>query len=201
MSTLTNTPLPIPEGMMRALMAAYAEPPRAYHSFAHVQEVVRHFHSVPHWSHPREAFLAILFHDAVYVAGKGDNEAKSAELAGRAIETYLPGEGLDVNRVCALIELTAKHGKVDPTDLDQDTQHFLDCDMAILGAPADQFDAYNFAISQEYQNVPRVIFRFNRNRFLSRLLESPRIFLSDLFHERFDGAARENLKRTLARVR
>lgn len=200
MSTLTNTPLPIPEGMMRSVVAAYAEPPRAYHSFVHVQEVVRHFHSVPHWEHPREVFLAVLFHDAVYVAGKADNEAKSAELAARAIDTFLPGQGLDVARVRGLIELTAKHGKVDPAGLDEDTRRFLDCDMAIIGAPPDQFDAYNFAIAQEYKDVPRVIFRFNRNRFLSRLLEAPRIFLSDLFHERFDAAARANLKRTLARA-
>lgn len=199
MSTLTNTPLPIPEGLIRSLTAAYADPPRAYHSFAHVQEVLRHFHTVPDWQHPREVYLAALFHDAVYVPGKSDNEARSADLALKAVETFLPAESLDTQRIRTLIELTAKHGKLDPAGLDEDTKRFLDCDMAIIGAPADQFDAYNFAIAQEYGAVPRVIFRFNRNRFLKRLLESPRIFLSDLFHARFDAPARANLKRTLSR--
>lgn len=199
MSTLTNTPLPIPEGMMRSLQTAYAHPPRAYHSFAHVQEVVRHFHTVPTWQRPKEVFLAVLFHDAVYLAGKSNNEAKSAELAVEAIKTFLPKENLDVAAVRTLIELTAKHGKVDRADLDDDTRHFLDCDMAIIGAPPAQFDAYNFAIAQEYSSVPPVIYRFNRKRFLKRLLDSERIFLSDFFHTRLDAPARANLERALKR--
>jgi len=184
---------------MRSLLTAYAHPPRAYHSFAHVQEVVRHFHTVPSWQRPKEVFLAVLFHDAVYLAGKSDNEAKSADLALEAIKTFLPKEDLETSSVRTLIELTAKHGKLDRASLDEDTRHFLDCDMAIIGAPPDQFDAYNFAIAQEYADVPRVIYRFNRNRFLKRLLESDRIFLSDFFHARLDAPARANLERALKR--
>ena len=199
MSTLTNPPLSIPEGLMRSVVAAYAQPPRAYHSFAHVQEVLRHFHSVPAWQHPREVYLAGLFHDAFYVAGKGDNETRSADLALQAIDTFLPRESLDTNLVRTLIELTAKHGKLDRANLDDDTRHFLDCDMAILGAPAEQFDAYNAAIAEEYREVPKLIYRFNRNRFLKHLLNADRIFLSDSFHARFDAAARANLRRALGR--
>lgn len=199
MSTLTNAPLSIPEGLMRSLLAAYAQPPRAYHSFAHVQEVLRHYHSVPSWQHPREVYLAVLFHDAIYLAGKGDNETRSAELALSAVDTFLPRESIDTRLVRSLIELTAKHGKLDRTALDDDTRHFLDCDMAILGAPPDQFDAYDAAIAEEYREVPRVIFRFNRRRFLRHLLEAERIFLSDLFHARLDAAARANLRRALGR--
>ncbi len=52
MSTLTNTPFPLPEGLIRAVQAAYAHPPRAYHSFAHAQEVLAHVGEVtagPGW--------------------------------------------------------------------------------------------------------------------------------------------------------
>ncbi len=199
MSTLTNTPLPIPEGLERALIDAYAHPPRAYHSFGHVQEVLKHFHSVPSWQHPREVYLAVLFHDAIYLAGKSDNEAKSADLALQSIATWLPKENVDTALVRRLIELTAKHGKLKREELDEETRLFLDCDMAILGAPAAQFDAYDAAIAEEYSEVPKLIFRFNRNRFLKHLLEVDRIFLSDLFHQRLDAAARENLRRTLNR--
>lgn len=199
MSTLTNAPLTIPEGLERALTDAYAHPPRAYHSFAHVQEVLRHFHSVPEWQHPHEVYLAILFHDAIYLAGKSDNEARSAELAESAIKTWLPGEAIDTSLVRTLIELTAKHGKLKREDLDEDTRRFLDCDMAILGAPAAQFDAYDAAIADEYSAIPTLIYRVNRKRFLKHLLEVDRIFLSDLFHQRLDAAARDNLRRVLAR--
>ena len=199
MSTLTNPPLAIPEGLMRSVIAAYAQPPRAYHSFAHVQEVLRHYHSVPAWQHPREVYLAALFHDAVYLAGKGENEPRSADLALQAIDTFLAHESLDTHLVRKLIELTAKHGKLDREGLDDDTRHFLDCDMAILGAPPEQFDAYNAAIAEEYREVPKVIYRFNRNRFLKALLSAERIFLSELFHDRFDAPARANLRRALGR--
>lgn len=203
MSTLTNTPFDIPEGMLRALLAAYATPPRAYHSFTHVQEVLRHMAEVtagPGWTHPNEVFLAVLFHDARYLVGASDNEARSADLALEAIATWLPGQGLDTGRVRTLIELTARHGKLDGDALDADTRHFLDCDMAILGAPAAQFDAYDAAIAEEYRpRVPGPIFRFNRRRFLKGLLGRDRIFLSDFFHQRLDAPARANLRRVLGR--
>lgn len=200
MSTLTEPPFAIPEGLMRSVIAAYAHPPRAYHSFTHVQEVLRHYATVAAWQHPREVYLAILFHDAVYLAGKSDNEAKSADLALQAIETFLAKEPIDAARVRHLIELTAKHGKLSREKLDDDERHFLDCDMAILGAPAAQFEAYDAAIAEEYSEVPKILYRFNRKRFLRHLLEADRIFHSDLFHARLDAAARANLRRALGRA-
>ena len=101
---------------MRSVVSAYATPPRAYHSFAHVQEVLRHLSTVPTWTNPTDVYLAALFHDAVYVAGRKDNETKSAELARAAIETFLPTARLDVARIVTLIELTAKHGSLTPPD-------------------------------------------------------------------------------------
>lgn len=202
MSTLTNTPLTIPEGLLRALQAAYATPPRAYHSFTHVQEVIRHFHDVaatgPGWQHPKEVFLAILFHDAIYVAGRSDNEAKSADLALEACAQFLANEPLDTARIRTLIELTARHGKLTRDALDDETRLFLDCDMAILGSDPAAFDAYDAAIADEYAAVPKPVYRFNRNRFLKHLAEVDRIFLSDFFHARLDARARANLRRTLA---
>lgn len=199
MSTLTNSPLPIPEGLERALVDAYAHPPRAYHSFEHVREVLQHYASVPAWKHPREVYLAVLFHDAIYLAGKSDNEAKSADLALEAIARWLPKKNVDTALVRRLIELTAKHGKLKRDELDDETRLFLDCDMAILGSTPERFDAYDAAIAEEYSSVPKLIFRFNRNKFLKHLLEVDQIFLSDFFHQRLDAAARANLRRTLGR--
>lgn len=143
--------------------------------------------------------LAALFHDAVYVAGRSDNEAKSAELAAEAIATFMAREPVDVALVRTLIDLTAKHGTLERAELDDDARHFLDCDMAILGSAPERFDAYDAAIAQEYSHVPRLVFRFNRRRFLRRLLAAERIFLSDHFHSRFDASARANLRRAIER--
>lgn len=198
----SDSPLPITTAQWAALRAAYAVPARAYHDFAHVQEVLRHYHDVaegPGWRQPVEAWLAVLYHDAIYQPGRKDNEARSAELALREIAENWPGAGIDAPRVAELILLTARHGLLAPGDVDRDAALFLDCDMAILGASAQAFDAYDHGIASEYAgHVPRWLFRIHRRRFLKVLLEKPRIFLSDYFHQRYDAPARANLRRRLA---
>ena len=69
--------------------------------------------------------------------------------------------------------------------------------LAILGAAPEVFDHYDAAIREEYASVPSVLYSLGRRRFLTRLLGAPRIFLSDFFHGRLDGAARANLRRVL----
>lgn len=198
----------LPAGMRDALRAAYAAPPRAYHHFGHVDAVLRHFEEVaqgPGWARPREAWLAVLYHDAVYVPGRRDNEARSAALAVAEIGRWLPDAGIDAAHVAHLIGLTARHGALAPDGVGRgpdadDCRNFLDCDMAILGAEPAAFDAYDRAIAAEYAGVmPGWLYRINRRRFLRGLLARERIFLGDFFHARLDGAARANLRRALGR--
>ncbi len=191
--------MPLPADQLAEIEAAHAQPPRAYHNFGHVQALLQHHRDVaagPGWRQPREVALAMLYHDAVYEAGRGDNEARSAMMARAAIARWLPDAGVDVERVAALIELTARHGRLRGDELDADAALFLDADMAILGAPAAVFDAYDRGIAAEYRGkVPGLLFRLNRRRFLKGVLAQPRIFFSDFFHERYDAQARANLRR------
>ena len=186
-----------------ALEAAYAEPPRAYHNFHHVDEVLRHYREVatgPGWMQPREVALAVLYHDAIYQPGRSDNESRSARFAVEQLEQWQPQSGIDAQRVAYLIELTARHGQFAPADFDgdrapDDVRRFLDCDMAILGAEPAVFDAYDRGIAAEYRGtLPAWLFRLNRRRFLKALLARERIFLSDFFHARLDAQARANLR-------
>lgn len=196
-------PFALPAAGEAALRAAYARPPRTYHTAAHVAEVVAEYERVADavgWEHPRDVYWAILCHDAIYEAGRPDNEARSAALARRLADAWLRGAGLDLDRVEALILLTARHGALDAGALGRDAAHFVDCDMAILGAPPARFDAYDDAIAIEFAAVPRDAYHAGRRRFLASLLAAPRIFHSELFHERLDAAARDNLARALARL-
>lgn len=194
-------PVPLPDAMRAALEAAYANPPRAYHSIGHVAEVLAHYADVaagPGWTQPCEVYFAVLYHDAIYEAGHRDNEARSAAFAVEQIARWLPDAGIDTAAVAALIELTAKHGRIAPADVGRDAALFLDCDMAILAAAPERFDAYDRQIAQEYRgSMPAWLFRHYRRRFLKGLLAAPRIFLSDDFHTRCDAAARANLARIL----
>ena len=146
---------------------------------------------------PHDVLCALLYHDAIYVVGRSDNEARSAELATEHIARF--GLPCDAARVSALILATARHGSelVDEAQ-DPDLAHFLDADMAILGAPPARFDAYERAIANEYATVPAEAFRAGRARFLTRLLALPRLYQTSFFGSRLESAARANLARASA---
>jgi predicted metal-dependent HD superfamily phosphohydrolase len=190
-----HQPLVLPGELAARLATAYSEPHRAYHTLAHIAEVLGWFDRVADdagWQRPAEVYVAIVFHDAIYVPGAKDNEARSAAWARAS------GLAVDVDRVAALIELTARHGGLAPADVDAEAALFLDCDMAILGAEPAAFDAYDAQIAVEYQHVPRDAYRAGRRAFLAAVAAKPRIFLSDYFHALLDAPARANLARVMA---
>jgi predicted metal-dependent HD superfamily phosphohydrolase len=145
------------------------------------------------WNDPATIYAAIVFHDAIYVPGAADNEARSA--------AWLRTSALpcDLARGAELVELTARHGS--RIDADRDTALFLDSDMAILGADPAAFDRYNAAIAREYSAIPADAFRAGRAKFLASVLVLPRIFISDYFHDKLDAQARANLTRAIAESR
>lgn len=197
---------PLPGEQLTALRQAYASPPRAYHHFGHVEDVLVQYRAVaegPGWRQPREVGFAVLYHDAIYVPGRSDNEAESARLAVEHIARWWPRAGMDGSRVSDLILLTARHGALNAADFGddataEDTRRFLDCDMAILGAAPETFAAYDRGIAEEYRAVPRWLYRIKRRRFFRKLLASERIYLSDFFLDRFEAQARRNLQAALA---
>lgn len=193
--------LALPEALWAEVRAAYGAPGRSYHGNAHLDDVLARYGEVARevgWERPKEVFLALVFHDVVYEPGAKDNEARSAEAAARSIADHLAGEGIDVARVEALVLLTARHGALEPDDVDHDAALLLDCDMAILAAPLDVFEAYDRGIGLEYRAVPAQAFAAGRRRFFEHLLERPAIYLSPWGRARFEEAARANLRRALA---
>lgn len=151
-----RAPLALDPEIERALAAAYAEPHRAYHTAAHIAEVLGWYDWAADevgWRDPAAVYLAVVFHDAVYDPLARDNEARSAELARRLAAGACTPAQLD--RCVELILLTARHGALEPAAVDADAAHFLDCDTAILGAAPDAFDAYDAAVAIEYKQSPR----------------------------------------------
>jgi len=171
-----------------------------------VLEVLGHYREVaegPGWHRPDDVLFAVLYHDAVYVPGRSDNEAASARLAVEHLSRWTPPTIIDTRRVSELILLTARHGTIDRASLGdgpdaEDTRRFLDCDMAILAADPDRFTAYDREIAEEYRAVPRWLYRIKRRQFFRRLLASERIYLSDHFHARLEARARANLAAAVA---
>jgi predicted metal-dependent HD superfamily phosphohydrolase len=193
-------PLKPPSQMLDELIVLYSQPIRFYHTIDHVIAVYEHAKMVEkHWIHPREVYLAILYHDAIYEYGAKDNEARSAVVARQAIKQFLPDHLIDINYVERLINLSATHGSLTVDDVTEEEALFLDCDMAIIGSSWVAFTHYEHNIEQEYSKIyPLPLYKIGRRKFLEKISASQRIFLSTFFHEHFDLPARENLRRALA---
>src|SRR5262249_6655943 len=129
------------------LAAAYSRPERHYHNLDHLAAVLSTVEELrEHARHPDAVALAAWFHDAVYDPRAADNEERSAVLADAVCSTWgLPRETVDL--VARLVRLTKSH---DAPDDDVDGFVLLDADLAILGAPDDEYDRYARAIRQEY---------------------------------------------------
>lgn len=182
-----------PEGLMQRLLDAWAEPQRHYHSLQHLRECLALLEpALGLAQHPGEVELALWFHDAVYdPQGKG-NEARSADWAVEALA--LAGAGGEVQqRVRALIMATCHDAE--PTD--SDARLLVDIDLAILGADHARFAEYDAQVREEYRWVPGLIYRAKRRDVLAGFLARPAIYGTKRFSERFEGLARENLRRVV----
>lgn len=189
---------PWDEALRADLIAAYGAPGRHYHTLAHVEQVAESFQAVaegPGWRDPLQVYLAVLAHDAVYDPARTDNEARSADLA-RAWAARL---GLPADGAAALILATANHAAARSDD--PDLGAFLDCDLSILGADPDRYDAYARGVEAEYTAVvPQAAYRAGRARFLEQMLASASLFHTPFFRERHEERARINLARERSRL-
>lgn len=179
------------------LRRRYAEPRRVYHTFDHVLEVVDRWAEVDRdigWEDPSSTWIAVLLHDVVYVVGRPDNEAQSAELVRPWCRDWVDG-AVDTARVEALILATADHGAHPASE--SDTAHFLDCDLAVLGSTPERFARYEDAIRAEWEPVVGArAYADGRRRFLEKLAERP-IFHTTYWRTRREEQARRNLAAAL----
>jgi predicted metal-dependent HD superfamily phosphohydrolase len=180
-----------------SLVSAYQQPERPYHNLDHIRACLDEFDDVRQSCRDRDAIeAAIWFHDAIYDPLRGDNEQKSAEFARRLLARCGVSSAF-CDRVEELI-LVTRHDRV---PADPDAQLLADIDLSILGKPWQIFDDYERAIRGEYAYVIDADFRAGRAKVLQRFLDRERIYSTEVFHARYEAAARENLQRSVARLR
>lgn len=186
---------------MEGLKARHAEPQRVYHIWAHIEALLAWYGQIKgQLKDPRAVELAILYHDAVYDPRASDNEAQSAALLRRELETLVPRTLLEKTE--SLILATAGHDLPETSDRDflSDCAFFLDMDLSILGTPPAVFEAYEDAIRREYAFVPPDDYRQGRGRILGKFLARERLYFTDHFHDQLEDRARENLAWSLERL-
>jgi predicted metal-dependent HD superfamily phosphohydrolase len=173
--------------------AAYGSPGRHYHTWGHVVACVEQLRSTP-CENPRALFLALVFHDAVYVTGASDNEAQSAHLAREVLSA---SGSLDSDELAAIEEmiLATKHHRARPGAVNDDEAILIDIDLSILAAPRAEYAQYARAIQDEWVPVPasEAAFRIGRLEFLRGILAAPQVYLTSAAQQRWDQAARANM--------
>jgi len=188
--------LPVPEGVLDALIARWAEPHRRYHTLQHLQDCLALFDAHRTLAErPGEVAVALWFHDAVYDTARHDNEAASADWATRVLRDA--GAAGDVlARIDALI-LATRHSQQPATP---DERLLVDIDLAILGAAPARFDEYERQIRDEYGFVPEDVFRARRAQILRGFLARPALFATPALAARLEAPARANLAGAIARL-
>lgn len=187
----------------------YREPGRAYHTWAHVADCLAELDRASELSRRPEAVeLALWFHDAVYDPRASDNEERSAALLREAGSRM--GIGDDLAAAAAALVLATAHraepglpagGAAGGDAAAGDAALARDIDLAILGAPAARFRAYEGAVRREFRHVTDAEWRAGRSGVLAMFLELPRIYVTDAFRGRLEARARRNLAAGLRRLR
>ena len=192
------------------LLARYEQPHRKYHTSVHLSEMLtalKTLYKRHHTATPRAVLLAAWFHDAVYEANPGDDEAASADLARTAL-TPLASTGSLTNRevtaIAHLIELTASHQLADGIEeytsgalTRADAAFFLDADLAILAADSPRYTRYVAGVRAEYAHYAPDAFTRGRAAILQGFLNRTTIYASDTAHLLWDAPARLNLRTEL----
>ena len=192
------------------LLERYEQPHRKYHTSVHLSEMLtalKTLYKRHHTATPRAVLLAAWFHDAVYEANPGDDEAASADLARTAL-TPLASTGFLTNRevtaIAHLIELTASHQLADGIEeytsgalTRADAAFFLDADLAILAADSPRYTRYVAGVRAEYAHYAPDAFTRGRAAILQGFLNRTTIYASDTAHLLWDAPARLNLRTEL----
>lgn len=178
----------------RAVLEAWAQPHRRYHSLAHLRDILVRVEELADHADDADAVrLAAWYHDAVY-DGLPDDEERSAQRAEQDL-SRLRVEGPLVDEVARLVRMTVTH---DPAPGDRNGEVLSDADLAALAVPRESYRHNTAAIRAEYGHVPDEVFRKGRTQVLVALLAGPGVFRTPSGRQRWEQAAQRNLRAELA---
>ena len=175
------------------LREQYESSGRHYHRLDHIAAVLDTICRLGATDEMYALLLATWFHDVIYDSRAGDNEERSAAFAGRALRSLGVDEAI-LGETERLILLTKTHS---PSPDDRLGQILVDADLAVLGAPEAEYDAYASAIRKEYAWVPDEAYRSGRRSVLQQFLHRPRIYWTEVMFAEAEEAARRNLRREI----
>lgn len=183
--------LPLP--VAADLLDRWSEPHRRYHSTTHLVMGLQALAVLGAGGLERIAFW---FHDARHLNTSPDDEIASAALAGVMLTGVVPPD--QVREVQRLVLLTTRH---QPRAGDDAGARLCDADLAGLAAPWDLYRENTSGIRHEMPWITDEQFRVGRAAFMTRFLERPRIYHTDVGFQRWESNARRNIRREIDELR
>lgn len=180
-----------------ALVAAYSESHRHYHTGQHIDDCLARLDEASSIvTELKEVELALWFHDAIYKPTSTTNELRSAEWARAFLHSVGAGDDRCV-RVYDYIMAT-KH---EAGSLTGDACVVVDIDLSILGREPDEYNGYEQAIRQEYEWVPWPLYRRKRAELLESFLHRPSIYRTERFRSSYESQAKRNIQSVIDELR
>lgn len=179
------------------ILSFYSEKTRHYHDLSHIENMLfLAFEHQEHFNDLDTLLFSIFYHDIVYNAKYKDNEEQSASLAIERL-TLL---GFPIEKIQKCNEqILATKTHLSSSD-DPDTDYLLDIDLSILGASWENYQKYFQGVRKEYKMYPVLLYRPGRKKVLKHFLEMDHIYKTDVFRNKFESKAKENLKRELEKL-
>ena len=189
------------------ILAIYNGPDRYYHSLNHIkfcidklyeifQRPLSHINGIDRFA----IIYSVIYHDLIYNSRSSDNEEQSANEAIKSLcaishkhEYYYSMK----DNIRGLIMATKHTGP--PIGMWQKV--ICDIDLAGLGQPFEEFDRDTQLIRKEWLWANDMDFATHRAKILQGFLDKDYIYYTLPFREKYELQARENLTRSIAKLK
>lgn len=183
---------------LKEILTQYTQPHRFYHNLNHIANLFLLLEKyVEVIENPVVFGFAIFYHDVVYDTITRDNEEKSSMKA----REHLSGLNLKksfIDDVETYIKATVTHQVLSSSLFKNDLPWFLDFDLAILGAPWQEYEVYSNNIRNEFRQYPDDVYNAGRTNALNKILDKQAIYVTKEFYNLYEATARENIGREIS---
>ncbi|WP_267405189.1 MULTISPECIES: hypothetical protein [unclassified Chryseobacterium] len=177
------------DSLWQEIEKKYSGKSRHYHNLEHLENMFAELDTAKDQiSNFINISFSVFYHDVIYDASSKTNEEKSADFTRKRLQ-QLNVNTADISEIHFQILATKSHQKSE----NKDTNYLLDADLSILGKDWETYLDYTKKIRKEYSIYPDLLYKPGRKKVLKHFSELENIFKTDVFKEKYENRARENI--------
>ena len=166
----------------------YAEPHRFYHTMEHIDAMMAQYEAVFGPITIAE-YVAVLYHDIVYIPGSKTNEDDSITLMYTHRPVFYNAVSNDLLESAKQIILDTKHNAAPSLS----STRVVDLDLMILGRDPNVYSTYIQNVRKEFAAVSDDQWKAGRSAFLQSMIALPSIFRTPQMIALYEQQAQYNL--------